>query len=156
MSRQETILTEAAARIRKLSGLSHHARYDRPTVVVLSKYDEWSHLCGPADDGEPWKKTGAVTGIDIEQVEQQSQSLRQILSQFCPETVAAAESFATNVTYIAVSSLGNHMQVDPETGLAAMRPAEIQPYWVTVPLLYSMSKILPGLIPRLKRRNSHA
>jgi hypothetical protein len=156
LSRQETILTEAGARIRKLSGLSYHAKYDRPAVVVLSKFDEWSHLYRPTEDGDPWKKTGTITGIDVEAVEQQSLRLRQIMSRYCPETVAAAESFATRVTYIAVSSLGNHMTVDPETGLAGMRPAEIQPYWVTVPLLYSLSMVLPGLIPPLRRRNSHS
>ncbi|MBV8311270.1 MAG: hypothetical protein JO344_12880 [Planctomycetaceae bacterium] len=155
LSRQETLLNEAAARIRRLSGLSHHARYDRPVVVVLSKFDEWSHLCAPVASGEPWKKTGAVKGIDVELVEQESQRLRQVLSQYCPETVAAAETFASNVTYIAVSSLGKRTHTDPKTGLASIRPSEIQPHWVTVPLLYSLSKILPGLIPRLKRRNTH-
>ena len=91
----------------------------------------------------------------MELVEQQSQRLRRILSHYCPETVAAAETFASNVTYIAVSSLGKRTHTDPKTGLASIRPSEIQPLWVTVPLLYSLSKILPGLIPRLKRRNSH-
>jgi hypothetical protein len=128
----------------------------RPVVVVLSKFDEWSHLYGPLENGNPWKRSGAVTGIDVEVVEQQSQRLRQILAHHCPETVAAAESFATNVSYIAVSSLGDRMHADPKTGLSAIRPAEIQPYWVTVPLLYSLSRILPGLIPRLKRRNGHS
>jgi hypothetical protein len=156
LSRQETLLNEAAVRIRRLSGLSHHARYDRPVVVVLSKFDEWSHLYGPLENGNPWKRSGAVTGIDVELVEQQSQRLRQILSQYCPETVAAAESFASNVTYVAVSSLGNQTHTDPTTGLASIRPAEIQPHWVTVPLLYSLSRILPGLIPRLKRKTAHS
>ncbi len=62
LSRQETLLTEAASRIRKLSSLSHHARYDRPVVVVLSKFDEWSHLYNPLDEGNPWKRSGSVTG----------------------------------------------------------------------------------------------
>jgi hypothetical protein len=152
LSRQETILTEAAARIRRLSGLSSRAKYDRPAVIVLSKFDEWSHLLGPTDAGEPWKKIGGVTGIDVEQVHDRSERLRQLMSHYCPETVAAAESFATDITYVAVSSLGDRTESDPATGLAAIRPAEIQPYWVTVPVLYSLSRVLPGLIPRLKRR----
>ena len=53
LSRQETLLNEAAAQIRRLSGLSHQARYDRPVVVVLSKFDEWSHLYGPLENGNP-------------------------------------------------------------------------------------------------------
>jgi hypothetical protein len=155
LSRQETILNEAAARIRRLSGLSHHAKYDRPLVLVLSKFDEWSHVLGPAENGEPWKRGGTITGVRQEQVEKQSQGLRRILTHYCPETVAAAESFAGDVTYIAVSALGDRIEVDPVTGIAAIRPMDINPHWVTVPLLYSLSRILPGLIPRVKRKASH-
>jgi hypothetical protein len=156
LSRQETLLNEAAARIRKLSGLSHRARYERPMIVVLSKYDEWSHLCSLLEDGDPWKRSGTVTGVDVELVERWSARLRQVLSHYCPETVAAAESFASHVTYIAVTSLGDRTHLDPKTGIASIRPEEIKPHWVTVPVLYSLSRILPGLIPPLKRRTSHS
>ena len=58
----------------------------------------------------------------------------------CPETVAAAEAFAKNITYIAVSSLGGQVEVDTTTGLRAIRPKNIQPHWVTVFLcLYAWS-----------------
>ena len=42
LSRQETILNEAAARVRRHAGLPHTAPYDRPLVIVLSKLDEWN------------------------------------------------------------------------------------------------------------------
>jgi hypothetical protein len=57
------------------------------------------------------------------------------------------------VTYIPVSSLGDRVQIDPTTGLPGIRPADISPRWVTVPILYALSRSLPGLIPRLRRRN---
>ena len=76
--------------------------------------------------------------------------------QYCPETVAAAETFAKNITYIAVSSLGKHIELDPTTGLPGIRPRNIQPHWVTVPLLYALSRVQPSLIPRLIRRNVDA
>lgn len=151
LSRQETLLTEAAARIRGLSGLSHQSRYDRPMIVVLSKFDEWAHLCDFQDQRDPWKKRGDLAAVNVELVKQRSQSLRRLLAHHCPETVAAADSFASNVTYIAVSSLGDRTHMDPRTGVASIRPAEIRPHWVTVPLLYALSQVLPGLIPRLKR-----
>src|SRR5262249_14105855 len=122
--------------------------------VVLSKFDEWSHLLGPAERREPWRKSDSVTGIDLEQIERQSENLRRILTHYCPETVAAAESFASDVTYIAVSALGDRLRIDPVSGLPGIRPRDIDPYWVTVPLLYSISRVLPGLIPRVKRRSS--
>jgi hypothetical protein len=154
LSRQETILNEAAARIKKLTGLSHHAKYERPMVVVLSKLDEWSHLLDKPEAGEPWRRSGAMMGIDHEQVERRSDGLRRLLSNYCPETVAAAESFASDVTYVAVSALGSRTEIDQATGLPGIRPMDIEPFWVTVPLLYSISRVLPGLVPRIKRKVS--
>ncbi len=153
LSRQETILNEAAARIRRHAGLSHGSKYERPMIVIVSKFDQWSHLLDP-DAGEPWKIQGNATGVDIERIEQTSVRLRQVLMQYCPETVAAAESFAKNITYIAVSSLGNQIELDPGTGLAGIRPKNIHPHWVTVPLLYALSRVQPALIPRLVRRTA--
>ena len=155
LSRQETILNEAAARIRRHAGLSHGSKYERPMIVILSKFDEWSHLLDD-DTGEPWKTQGNLTGVDIERIEQTSVRLRQILMQYCPETVAATEAFAKNITYIAVSSLGKQIELDPNTGLPGIRPRNIQPHWVTVPLLYALSRVQPSLIPRLVRRAGEA
>jgi hypothetical protein len=153
LSRQETILNEAAVRIRRHAGLSQGTKYERPMIVIVSKFDQWSHLLDP-DVGEPWKTQGNSTGVDIERIERTSARLRQVLMQYCPETVAAAESFAKNITYIAVSSLGEQVEIDPTTGLAGIRPKNIHPHWVTVPLLYALSRVQPALIPRLIRRAS--
>jgi hypothetical protein len=152
MSRQETILTEAAARIRRHTGLSQGSKYDRPLIMVLSKFDEWSHLLGLADDSDPWRRHGNLTGIDVGRIQQTSDRLRQILSVYCPETVAAAQAFAKDITYIAVSSLGSGVEVDARTGRPGIRPRNIRPEWVTVPLLYSISRVLPALVPGLIRR----
>jgi hypothetical protein len=153
LSRQETILNEAASRIRRHAGLSHGSKYERPMIVILSKFDQWSHVLDQ-NAGEPWKTQGNLTGIDIERIEQISVRLRQILMQYCPETVAAAEAFAKNITYIAVSSLGEQVELDPDTGLSGIRPKNIRPHWVTVPLLYALSRVQPSLIPRLIRRTA--
>ena len=42
--RQEVLLTEAASRIRRYTGLSVKAQYDRPLVVIVSKADIWGQL----------------------------------------------------------------------------------------------------------------
>jgi hypothetical protein len=154
LSRQETILNEAVVRIRKLQGLSHHARYERPLVVVLSKFDEWSYLLGQMEKLEPLKKNSEMTGLDVEHVEAISRKLRGVLASYCPETVAALESFASQITYIAVSALGHRMQFDPVARLPAIRPMDVEPYWVTVPMLYALSQVMPGLIPRVRRKMS--
>jgi hypothetical protein len=152
LSRQETILNEAAARIRRHTGLSQGSKFDRPMVVVLSKLDEWSHLFGPDDEGDPWRSRGNLTGVDVVRIERRSGRLREILLKYCPETVTAAEAFAKDITYIAVSSLGSCVEPDSNSGLLGIRPRNIQPHWVTVPLLYAISQVLPALVPRLLRR----
>ena len=58
LSRQETILNEAAARIRRHAGLSHGAKYDRPLVVVVTKFDEWSHLLGTGEEASRGERKG--------------------------------------------------------------------------------------------------
>jgi hypothetical protein len=153
VARQETILIEAAARVRRHSGLHHGSKFDRPMIIVLSKFDEWIHLLDPADDGEPWRSQGNLTGVDVGRIERRSSRLRDILLHYCPETVTAAEAFAQDITYIAVSSLGDRVTLDPGSGLPGIRPKDIQPRWVLVPLLYALSRILPALIPRLVRRS---
>ncbi len=72
LSRQETILTEAAARIRRHSGLAQGSKYDRPLVIVLAKFDEWTHLLGPDDAADPWRSQGNMTGVNVEKVERLS------------------------------------------------------------------------------------
>jgi len=155
LSRQETLLNEAAARVRKFRGLSQSARDDRPLIVVLSKFDEWSHLVGSMDDPEPWRRgPGGLCGIELKRIEERSDLLRELLRRYCPETVAAVEGFAQDITYVAVSALGDRMEIDPATKLPGVRPANIKPYWATVPLLHALGKTMPALIPRFKRRSS--
>jgi hypothetical protein len=154
LSRQETILHEAAARIRSHAGLSHTAPFELPLVIVLSKLDAWNHLLDTDKGGEPWRTHDNTMGVDMNRIAHLSELLRRLLLHYCPEMVAAAESFARDVTYIAVSSLGPRIQVEPGSGLAAIRPAEIDPTWVTAPLLYCLSRVSSRLVPRLVRRGN--
>ena len=89
-------------------------------VIVLSKLDEWAHLL-ETDDGDPCAQ-GNLTGVDAEKIERRSGRLRELLRTYCPETVAAAETFAKDITYIAVSSLGSRVEPDPTSGLSGIRP----------------------------------
>ena len=42
--RQETILSEAAQRVRRYAGLAQSQKHDRPLIVVVTKFDSWKHL----------------------------------------------------------------------------------------------------------------
>ena len=70
--------------------------------------------------------------------------------------MTAAESFAKEVVYIPVSSLGGQVELDLHSGLPGIRPKSIRPHWVVVPVLYAISRVLPALIPRLIRRRERS
>jgi hypothetical protein len=152
LTRQETILNEAAMRIRRHKGLAQGSKYENPVVVVLSKFDEWAQLLGGVEEAEPWRVQGNLTGVDVEMIERRSGRLREVMLRYSPETVSTAEAFAKDITYIAVSSLGGGVEIDPNSGLPGIRSMNLRPYWVTVPLLYAISRVLPALVPRLIRR----
>ena len=63
------------------------------------------------------------------------------------ELVAAAEGFAENVVYVPVSTTGRGPETDPVTGAFGIRPRDIAPQWVEVPLLYVLGRWMPGIIP---------
>ena len=165
MSRQEPILQEAAARIRRHCGIKQTEKHTRPLIVILTKCDAWLHLTGEEPPPEPWKQVPAgqvgnqkvdlpLHALDTTAIERRSQALRELLLSYCPEVVSAAEGFATPVIYIAVSAVGWQTQVDNASGLLSIRPEDTQPYWVTVPFLYAVCRSSPGLVPSIFRRKS--
>ena len=46
LSRQEPILQEAAARVRRHTGLKQTEKHNRPLIVIVTKCDAWLHLIG--------------------------------------------------------------------------------------------------------------
>ena len=151
--RQETVLLEAADRIRRHAGLSQNAKHGRPLVVVVTKYDAWSSLF--EDDSvlpNPWGRLSGtqINALNTAEVERVSQRVRALLWRLTPELVSAAEGFAQEVIYIPVSAVGRGPEVDPATGMLGVRPRDISPVWVEVPLLYSLCRWMNGIIPRHK------
>jgi hypothetical protein len=149
--RQETILTEAAARVRRYAGLAQNQKHRRPLLVVITKFDSWARLVEgklPA----PWvtDPVSKHSAVHLEGIENVSRLLRKLLWKVSPEIVSAAESFADEVTYIPVSATGRGPEVDPATGALGFRPRDIKPIWAEVPMLYAMSRWMQGLVPFVK------
>ena len=172
-SRQEPILQEIAVRVRRYAGLRHDEKHRRPLVVILTKFDAWSHLLELEDRSEPWRevkataeslgpmsgekshvKLGKRAALNVSAIETRSQQARTLMRKLCPEIVNAAEAFAQNVVYVPVSALGWHTANDASSNTLSIRPCDTEPYWVTVPLLYAMARWMPGLIPVIQRKTS--
>ena len=150
--RQEVLLTEAASRIRRYTGLAAGQQYDRPLLVIVSKGDIWSQLLGVKLAREPLVSSSddGSWAVDINRVEKISAALRKLLMLLSPEFVSAAEDFCKHVVYIPVSALGRGPEIEAETGMLAIRPRDVRPQWATVPFLYMFARWSAGLIPAIR------
>ncbi len=149
-------MVEAADRVRRALGFSQNDRHQRPLIVVVTKADAWGHLLQEPHPRAPWRGKNGLAGLEVEWIDQRSAELRSLLVRVCPEVVRAAESFADNVVYIPVSALGREPVADPTQNVNAIRPVDIQPSWVTTPLLYGLCRWLPGLIPAVRHAKNGA
>jgi len=150
-SRQETVLHEAAARVRRYTGLSQNAKHNRPLVVVVTKSDAWAHLVEGDVMKEPWARGKQHAGLNITRVETVSLAVRHLLLKYCPDIVHVAEDFADPL-FVPVSALGRQPVPHPTAGEPALRPSEIKPRWVTVPFMAGSRDSLSSLIFQLRPR----
>ncbi len=141
--RQESLLNEAANRMRRYGGLGPQARTDRPLIVCVSKSDIWAPLLDEDIMREPYlpRVDSTISRVDMERINHVSGKLRQLLLTTTPEIVAMAEAVSRTVVYIPISSLGHAPEPHPsDANLLAIRPRDIQPHWVTVPVLYALAQ----------------
>lgn len=158
--RQETILLEAADRVRRYAGVAQTGKHQKPLIVVVTKFDAWCSLIGQEPQSpqlpSPYGNTATGPALDLAKIEDVSRAVRLVLNEFSREFVAAAESFAEHVIYVPVSALGRGPEIDPRTGALCVRPREIQSLWVEMPLMYALGRWSGGLIPAVKPRATSA
>ncbi|NLF18361.1 MAG: FHA domain-containing protein [Lentisphaerae bacterium] len=149
VQRQEIILTEMINRIKKYSGMRSGVKTAKTLVIIVSKFDVWRDLLDEELPDEPWQwDTRCNTCVlDIHLLRQVSYQLRCLLETICPEMVTTAESFAGDVLYIPNSALGHSPELNPDTGMVGIRPRDVKPFWVSVPMLYFFYE--KGFIPAL-------
>lgn len=154
--RQELVLLEAADRVRRHSGLAQGGRHSRPLIVIVTKYDAWRSLLPPKRQDLDTKQVlrqseNGLCAVHLDEVEDLSQEVRDVLVKYRREFVAAAEGFCQEVIYIPVSALGGPPTPDPNTGQLCVRPAEIRPIFAEVPLAYALARWMQGLVPFVRR-----
>jgi hypothetical protein len=158
--RQETVLAEAADRVRRFGGLGQGEQHSAPLIVVTTKFDAWSQLMGiqrlELSRALKTDRNSGESALDLGRIEEMSSRVRSLLWQFSPEIVSAAEGFAKQVLFVPVSALGCSPELDPGTGMLGVRPSAIAPMWAEIPLLYALCRWMKGLIPYTvpKGRNS--
>lgn len=147
-SRQELILTESVSRIGRYRGVSASAKYDKPVFVILTKWDSWCHMTPEISPVDPYIPIPgkSIKAISFEKIKAASKVMKKFLKQHAPNIVNTCESFAQSVVYIPVSSLGKTPVKDKGTSMNLIRPGEIQPTWVTVPLAIALAITTKGLV----------
>ncbi len=89
---------------------------------------------------------GHLSVLDLDRIERISQKVRRLLLELTPEVVSNAEDFSDEVFYIPVSALGHSPEKYPDRNGLLIKPKDVQPRWVTIPLLYSYARWATGLI----------
>jgi hypothetical protein len=146
--RQDTILLEAINRVRRHAGLREDELHQRPLTIVVTKWDSWEKLIPELSRSDPYRdaKGHTVQVLDTDRIARTSQLVGDLLRELTPEIVAAAEGFARELTFIPVSAIGRGPEIDPKTGSLGVRPKDVKPYWVEVPVLHALNRWTRGLI----------
>ncbi|WP_442485149.1 hypothetical protein [Aeoliella sp. SH292] len=154
-ARQETVLHEIINRIRNHTGLKQTERRQQPLIVAVTKCDAWWSLMNVANVPPPWKPIPGSpmrSALDLSTIKKLSLLVRQLLSKFTPELVAAAEEFSEQTWFIPVSATG----CSPERAIVnrktvwGVKPRNIRPMWCEVPLLTILATQAGGLVPSMK------
>ncbi|MFM7057940.1 MAG: hypothetical protein ACKO2P_13550 [Planctomycetota bacterium] len=136
--RQDTVLAEAAARIRRDMRLGAREKINKPVVMVLPKFDVWEGLlreylptAGQRELLKEWKQYG-IRGLAEDAIEELSDGCRTMLERVCPDPLRAAEAVSDQVWCIPVAAVGRSVRM--ERGQFQVR-SPIDPQWSEIPLL---------------------
>ena len=149
VQRQDVLLVEMVGRIRKYLGLKAGVKYPKPVIVAVSKADVLRELIQLDENPWVWNAATQSHALNISKIVEISFITRTFMLQHAPEVVRAAESFSNHVVYLPNSALGHSpSSVAGGKGLA-VRPCDVKPQWVEVPVLYMLSRL--GLIPTTRQ-----
>ena len=134
--RQDVILAEMAARIRRHKGNRGEGRMKRPLIFGVSKADLLRRYL-PLE-GEVYRE-GA---LDLGVVKKVSKATEDFLMDVAPEMVAAAHDLTEDVWFLPVSALGHNPMKE------GVRPCDIHPVWPELPIVLTLA--YKGLIPTVE------
>ena len=136
--RQDVLLAEMAARIRRHMGNRSESRLTKPLIFGVSKADLLrQHL--PLD-AEIYKKIDDKRyAIDLNALRCVSEATEALLNDITPEVTATAHDLASEVWFVPVSALGHNPMRE------GVRPCDIKPLWTELPVVFTLAR--KGLIP---------
>ncbi|MBR4653306.1 MAG: hypothetical protein IKO72_08090 [Kiritimatiellae bacterium] len=136
--RQDILLSEMAARIRRHLGNRSETRLSKPLIFGVSKADLLRRrlsLNVPIYKGD---KSGAYA-LDLDVLRDVSRQTETFLDEIAPEVTATAHDIASDVWFVPVSALGHNPMRE------GVRPCDIKPVWTELPVVFTLAK--KGLVP---------
>ena len=138
--RQDVLLAEMAARIRRHMGNRSESRLTKPLIFGVSKADLLrQHL--PLDT-EIYKKIDDKRyALDFNALRCVSEATEALLNDITPEVTATAHDIASEVWFVPISALGHNPMRE------GVRPCDIKPLWTELPVVFTLAK--KGLLTTL-------
>lgn len=137
--RQDTVLAEAALRIRRDTRLGARQKINKPLVIVLPKFDVWKGLLnsflpnGSRLELLTKSKNLGIEALSSGAIDELSEGCKKMLRSLCPAPIAAAEAVSDQVYCVPVAALG-HDSVKLIGNQYHVR-SPIIPAWSEIPLL---------------------
>ncbi len=136
--RQDTLLSEMAARIRRHLGFRGESRLSRPLLFGISKADMLrdrlpldAELYRPREDGS--------SALDFDALRAVSRETESFMDDIVPEVVATAHDIADDVLFVPFSALGHNPMQE------GVRPADVKPVYSELPIVFTLAR--KGLLP---------
>ena len=148
--RQELVLTEAIARVRRLRSLDPAAPINIPIVIALSKADAWA----PKAIDYSWSELDLPVSLGsrrkrlVSRIKEADAASREALTETSPEFVNAADALAEKVTFVPASALGCSPSRDSD-GTFRLRASDVRPQWAEMPFVLAIALSDPTVYPML-------
>ena len=144
---QTIILNEMISRIRRHSNMISSETCKIPLVIAVGKYDTWRNHFSPDITTMPYITKSKVSPssdddeyvLAMDNIRQVSYNLREMMLEYVPGLVNAAESFFESVYFVPVSNFGTFAEKNAD-GAIGVTPCKIKPIWVDVPMLLLLAE----------------
>lgn len=134
--RQELILIETVARIRRFAGVGQNSKLGIPVIVALTKADLWASELGIDLTHMPIAP-GKIVDLDVAKIDEVSAVAQAFVGRSFPELMQSLTAFVDNVRWVPCSSLS--CALNSQDGTEEVRP---QSAWSEVPLLLAYDEVV--------------
>lgn len=144
--RQSNLLAETEINLRTELNLPPGRKINKPLALIIGKCDTWLHLLGP----EPLLPIVRNNQVRMDNVDANSERLRELLFRIAPQICANIEAISSNVRYFAASAFGESaIEFTNENGDTVLGApgAPLTPIRVTDAFFWSICHLAPKLLP---------